>query len=59
MLTSIEVAQAKKSAKAYKLTDGARLYLEVAASAGKHRRHRFRARAGQTRYLLGVYPLSG
>ena len=35
MPTNTKVAQAKKDAKAYKLTDGAGLYLEVTPSGGK------------------------
>lgn len=58
MLTRIEVAQAGKSAKAYKLTDGARLYLEATPSGGKHCRHRFRLRGVQSRFSPGESPLS-
>jgi len=56
MLTNTEVAQAKKSAKAYKLTDGAGLYLEVTPSGGKHWRYRFRLQGKESLFSLGEYP---
>jgi hypothetical protein len=56
MLTRIEVAQAEKSAKAYKLTDGAELYLEVTSSGGKHCRHRFGLRGWQNSFFLARFP---
>ena len=56
MLTNTEVAQAKKSAKAYKLTDGAGLYLEVTPSGGKHWRYRFRLHGKESTFSLGEYP---
>lgn len=56
MLTNTEVAQAKKGAKAYKLTDGAGLYLEVTPSGGKHWRYRFRLHGKESLFSLGEYP---
>ena len=56
MLTNTEVAQAKKNAKAYKLTDGAGLYLEVTPSGGKHWRYRFRLHGKESLFSLGEFP---
>lgn len=56
MLTNTQVAQAKKSTKAYKLTDGAGLYLEVTPSGGKHWRYRFRLHGKESLFSLGEYP---
>ena len=56
MLTNTEVAQAKKNAKAYKLTDGAGLYLEVTPSGGKLWRYRFRLHGKESTFSLGEYP---
>ena len=56
MLTNTQVAQAKKRAKAYKLTDGAGLYLEVTPSGGKHWRYRFRLHGKESLFSLGEYP---
>jgi len=56
MLTSTEVAKAKKAAKAYKLTDGGGLYLEVTPSGGKHWRYRFRLNGKETIFTLDEYP---
>ncbi|MCX7167763.1 MAG: tyrosine-type recombinase/integrase [Rhodocyclales bacterium] len=56
MLTSTEVAKAKKDAKAYKLADGGGLYLEVTPSGGKHWRYRFRLNGKETIFTLDEYP---
>ena len=56
MLTNTEVAKAKKREKAYKLTDGAGLYLEVTPSGGKHWRYRFRLHGKESLFSLGEYP---
>ncbi len=56
MLTNTEVAKAKKAAKAYKLTDGGGLYLEVTPAGGKYWRYRFRINGKETIFTLGDYP---
>jgi len=56
MLTNTVVAKAKKAAKAYKLTDGGGLYLEVTPAGGKHWRYRFRINGKETIFTLGDYP---
>ncbi len=55
MLSNIAVARAKKNAKAYKLTDGAGLYLEVTPSGGKLWRYRFRLHSKESTFSLGEY----
>jgi len=56
MLTNTAVAQAKKNAKPYKLTDGAGLYLEVTPSGGKLWRYRFRLHGKESLFSLGEFP---
>ena len=53
MLTNTEVAQAKKGATTYKITDGAGLYLEVTRSGGKLWRYRFRLHGKESLFSLG------
>lgn len=56
MLTNTEVVKAKKSAKAYKLTDGGGLYLEVTPAGGKHWRYRYRLNGKESIFVIGQYP---
>lgn len=55
-LTDREIINAKKAAKAYKLTDGAGLYLLVHPNGGKYWRYGFRFAGKQKTLAIGVYP---
>ncbi len=55
-LTDTEIRQAKPKDKAYKLTDGLGMYLEVAPSGGKWWRLKYRFGGKEKRLSLGVYP---
>lgn len=56
MLTNTEVVRAKSREKAYKLTDGGGLYLEVTPAGGKHWRYRFRLNGKETIFVIGQFP---
>ncbi len=55
-LTATAVKQAKPKAKAYKLMDGAGLYLLVKASGTKVWRYNYRWAGKHKTLALGVYP---
>ena len=54
-LINRQIKNAKPTAKAYKLTDGSRLYLQVTLAVGKLWRLKYRT--GKL-LLIGKYPLS-
>jgi integrase len=55
-LTEAAVKQAKPLDKAYKLADGAGLYLEVSPTGSKYWRLKYRYATKEKRLALGVYP---
>lgn len=55
-LTDLKIKQAKPKEKAYKLSDGAGLYLEVSPKGGKWWRLKYRLDGKEKRLSLGVYP---
>ncbi len=56
-LTDLEIRAARPRQKAYRLTDGAGMYLEVSPSGGKHWRLKYRFGGKEKRLALGAYPL--
>ncbi len=55
-LTDVQIRNAKPRERAYKLTDGRGLYLEVSTSGGKWWRFKYRFEGKEKRLSLGVYP---
>lgn len=55
-LTELQVKNAKPKQKAYKLTDGEGMYLEVAPNGGRYWRLKYRHLGKEKRLALGVYP---
>jgi integrase len=55
-LTEIEVRNAKPKDKAYKLTDGGGLFLEVLPTGGKSWRFRYRFAGQEKRLVFGLWP---
>ncbi|WP_228125599.1 tyrosine-type recombinase/integrase [Gluconobacter cadivus] len=56
MLTDSQVRAAKPKDKAFKLTDGGGLYLQVTPSGGKHWRWRYEIEGKEKTYTIGSYP---
>jgi integrase len=55
-LTDVEVRSARPREKAYRLTDGSGMYLEVSPAGGKYWRFKYRFAGKEKRLALGVYP---
>lgn len=55
-LKDIQCRNAKPKEKAYKLADGAGMYLEVSPSGSKYWRLKYRILNKEKRLALGVYP---
>ncbi|MGF6921745.1 tyrosine-type recombinase/integrase [Paraburkholderia sp. 40] len=55
-LTDIAVRSAAPRERAYRLTDGGGMYLEIAPSGGKYWRLKYRFGGRERRLALGVYP---
>ncbi|CAE6816601.1 Prophage integrase IntS [Paraburkholderia aspalathi] len=55
-LTDVEVRSARPRDKAYRLADGAGMYLEVSQTGGKYWRLKYRFGGKEKRLALGVYP---
>ena len=55
MLTDTAIKKAKAKGKAYKLTDGKGLLLEIAPSGGKRWRYRYRIDGKENLFALGEY----
>ncbi|MCI5150508.1 MAG: DUF4102 domain-containing protein [Candidatus Electrothrix sp. MAN1_4] len=55
-LTAVQVRNARKKEKAYKLADGQGLNFHVAPSGKKTWRYRFRLDSKESTYVLGEYP---
>lgn len=55
-LTDVEVRSARPRDKAYRLTDGLGMYLEVSPAGGKYWRFKYRFAGKEKRLALGVYP---
>lgn len=55
-LTDVEVRSARPREKAYRLTDGLGMYLEVSPAGGKYWRFKYRFAGKEKRLALGVYP---
>ncbi|MGN6318548.1 Arm DNA-binding domain-containing protein, partial [Trinickia sp.] len=55
-LTDVAVRAAKPREKAYKLTDGQGMYLEVMPTGAKYWRLKYRIDGKEKRAALGVYP---
>ncbi|MFM0526412.1 integrase arm-type DNA-binding domain-containing protein [Paraburkholderia strydomiana] len=55
-LTDIEIRNARPREKAYRLADGAGMYLEVSPAGGKYWRFKYRIAGKEKRLALGVYP---
>lgn len=55
-LTDIQCKNAKPKDKAYKLTDGGGMYLEVSPSGSKYWRLKYRLHNKEKRLAIGVYP---
>ncbi len=55
-LTPIEVKQAERKSKPYKLSDGAGMYLEVRPSGSRYWRMKYRFNGKEKLYSIGVYP---
>lgn len=55
-LTDPKIRQAKPKEKAYKLSDGNGLYLEVQPNGSKWWRHKYRFAGKEKRISHGVYP---
>nr|WP_284503248.1 MULTISPECIES: integrase arm-type DNA-binding domain-containing protein [unclassified Caballeronia] len=56
-MTDITIKNARPREKAYRITDGAGMYLEVTPSGGKHWRFKYRFFGKEKRLALGSYPL--
>ncbi|MGE8364456.1 tyrosine-type recombinase/integrase [Cupriavidus sp.] len=55
-LTDVEVRSARPRNKAYRLTDGLGMYLEISPAGGKYWRFKYRFAGKEKRLALGVYP---
>ncbi len=55
-LNARQVDAAKPREKAYKLAEGAGLYLEVVPSGSRYRRMKYRFNGKEKRMVFGVYP---
>jgi len=55
-LTDLALRRAKPEAKAYKMTDGAGLYIEVRPTGSKLWRYRYRIAGKENAFALGEYP---
>ncbi|KGR99692.1 tyrosine-type recombinase/integrase [Burkholderia pseudomallei] len=55
-LTDVEIRNAPPREKAYRLTDGSGMYLEVSPAGGKYWRFKYRFAGKEKRLALGVYP---
>ncbi|PXX15214.1 integrase [Paraburkholderia tropica] len=55
-LTDVKVRSARPREKAYRLTDGSGMYLEVSPAGGKYWRFKYRFAGKEKRLALGVYP---
>jgi integrase len=55
-LTDVEIRNARPREKAYRLADGAGMYLEVSPAGGKYWRLKYRVGGREKRLALGVYP---
>ena len=55
-LTARQVETSKPKEKAYKLSDGGGMYLEVAPNGSKYWRMKYRYAGKEKRLALGVYP---
>jgi integrase len=55
-LTDVEIRNARPREKAYRLADGAGMYLEVSPAGGKYWRLKYRIAGKEKRLALGVYP---
>jgi integrase len=58
-LTDYEVRNLRPREKAYRLTDGLGMYLEVSPAGGKYWRFKYRFAGKEKRLALGVYPEVG
>ena len=58
-LTDTAIKNAKPKAKAYKLSDGGGLYLEVSPTGGKLWRLKYRIQDKEKRLAIGIYPAIG
>ena len=58
-LTDLEVRNLRPRDKAYRLTDGLGMYLEVSPAGGKYWRFKYRFAGKEKRLALGVYPEIG
>lgn len=58
-LTDVEIRNAPPREKAYRLTDGSGMYLEVSPAGGKYWRFKYRFAGKEKRLALGVYPEVG
>jgi integrase len=55
-LTDLQLRRAKPEAKAYKITDGAGLYIEVKPTGARLWRYRYRIAGKENAFALGEYP---
>ena len=55
-LTDIAIKSAKPAMKAYKLSDGGGLYIEISPKGGKWWRYKYRFNGKENRISLGTYP---
>ena len=55
-LTDLQLRRAKPAAKAYKITDGAGLYIEVRPTGARLWRYRYRIAGKENAFALGEYP---
>lgn len=55
-LTDVEIRNARPRDKAYRLSDGSGMYLEVSPAGGKYWRLKYRFAGKEKRLALGVYP---
>lgn len=55
-LTAVHLKNAKPRDKAYKLSDGKGLYLEVTPKGGRYWRMKYRHDGKEKRLAIGVYP---
>ena len=56
MPTDSHIRAAKPKDKAFKLTDGGGLYLQVTSSGGKHWRWQHEIKGKKKTYTIGTYP---
>lgn len=55
-LSDIQVRKSKSESKAYKLSDGGGMYLEVMPNGSKYWRLKYRFEGKEKKLALGVYP---